>query len=187
MDLLNYAKESWNKSDQLDQSDQSNQFINLISSNIFTLSQTFKLEKYIYVLDNIHILSFELRSNLESKSLEFNYEGTKFKAANINDSKEIMKFFNFLNPIIIGLLVDYEILSSKLYLEPSYETISYLYLVSRSRSKSSSDYTLTIKISENMYTINSNNKTKYCYSDINKLLANPLLKPYKKWNCFLCS
>jgi len=143
----------------------------------FTLDPNLEVTNYVFSSGDISILTFTVRINTETKSIEFKIDSTgqRYIASDLTDKTKIRDFVSHLLILEDELMEIYKILIKKLTASPSVDSITYYFLFN-----SSTENTGTIKIKNGLIIFVYNETTKYTYSSIKKLLANPLIKQFKR-------
>lgn len=149
-----------------------------------SLDPNIQITNYVFATENINILTFTVRLNKHTGSIEFKIDSTgqKYIASNLNDKKKISDFISHLLVLENDLIKIYSILAKKLTGRPSNDCITTYYLFN-----GSTENTGTIQIKNGIIMFEYNQITKYTYSSIDKLLANPLIKQFKKLNFWFWS
>jgi len=141
-----------------------------------------ELLKYIYSFNDMNIFTFDIKKYDDNK-IEIKLDISKYKYL-INDISDINNITNFLVHAKISrkkLIETYKILKSYLKINLLENNLTNYSL----KSKKNNYGTITIK--NTLYIFYYNDTTKYTYSNIEKLLQNPLIKQFKKSKySFIC-
>ncbi len=150
----------------------------------FTSNQDFEVTNYVFVSGNLNILTFTVRLNKETKLVEFkiNSTGQKYTASGLDDKRKICDFVSHLMVLETELVKIYKVLIKELKVVLSDDSITTYHLYNNAKSNSG-----TIKIKNGLLIFEYNDLTKYTYTTIKSLLANPLIKQFKRpkfwfWN-----
>ncbi len=136
-----------------------------------------QITRCIFSSKDINILTFTVRLNILTSSIEFIIDSTKQKyiATSLSDTRKISDFISHLLILESELMQMYTNITKKLTASPSYNSITSYHLFN-----GSTENTGTIEIKNGIIFFQYYNTTKYNYSSINKLLANPLIKQFKR-------
>ena len=157
-------------------------YINLIEIDEIKYNN-YELSKYIYSFNDMNIFTFDIKKYDDNK-IEIKLDISKYKYL-INDISDINNITNFLVHAKITrtqLIEAYKTLKSYLKINLLENNLTNYSLKSK---KNNNHGTSTIKNS--LYIFYYNDTTKYTYSNIEKLLQNPLIKQFKKSKySFIC-
>lgn len=144
-----------------------------------SLESNFQITNYVFTSGGMNILTFTVRINKKTKSAEFIIDSTKQKyiASSLTDVIKIRDFVSHLMVLEDELVRVYKALIKKLKVIPSANSLTTYHLFSNSSSN-----TGTINIKNSLIIFEYNEITKYTYSSIKSLLANPLIKQFKRSN-----
>ncbi len=143
----------------------------------FTSNPDFEVTDYVFASNGINILTFTVRLNKKTKIVEFKIDSTaqKYTASGLDDKIKICDFVSHLLVLETELIKIYKVLTKKLKVILSSNSITTYYLYNNLQSK-----TGTIKIKNGLIIFEYNELTKYTYTTIETLLANPLIKQFKR-------
>ncbi len=148
-----------------------------IGTSCPTLDPDLEVTNYVFSSGDINILTFTVRINTDTKSIEFRIDSTgqRYIATDLNDKVKIRDFVSHLMVLEAELLKIYKVLTNKLKAIPSSDSITTYYLFDIETKNAG-----TIKIKNSLIIFEYNHLTKYTYTSIKRLLANPLIKKFKK-------
>jgi hypothetical protein len=143
----------------------------------------YELLKYIYSFNDMNIFTFDIKKYDDNK-IEIKLDISKYKYL-INDISDINNITNFLVHAKISrteLIETYKTLNSYLKINLLENNLTNYSLKSKKNNNHG-----TINIKNSLYIFYYNDTTKYTYSNIEKLLQNPLIKQFKKSKySFIC-
>ena len=143
-----------------------------------TTNNNIIIKNCTYSNGKLNIINFLAKINKSNDSIEFKVGTTKYFALNQFDKNKICDFILHLELLGEELLLKYKQITKYLNAIPSSTSLTSYALVS---SKSLSVYS-SILIKNGKIIFEYKDTTKYTYSSISNLLANPLITQFKKSN-----
>ena len=141
-----------------------------------TLDDNLEITNCAYVSNGLIVINFIVRINKSTRSIEFKIGSTKYVASGPEDKTKISDFLTHLEIVVQELVLVHSQITKYLHAIPVNSLTEYVLVGKHGQEKG----TLTIK--NDRYIFEYKNITKYTYSSLPKLLANPLAAQFKKSN-----